>query len=149
MNTQHVNYDEHLAEHFTLREMVNSYLARTMHIDNTPTPEAVQNLRQLCQKVLEPLRQHFGPIGVNSGYRSPRLNELLGGVANSQHMKGQAADLYCRSLSDARRLFDYARQHVDFDQLLLERRFTDGCCWLHVSYVGTGRNRRMARFLRV
>jgi uncharacterized protein YcbK (DUF882 family) len=126
--------DEYFTPHFTYREMTRSYLAQCMGIDNTPGPREVACLRLLCERVLEPLRAHVGPVIISSGYRCPRLNELVGGVANSQHLRGQAADIHCESLSYARHLYDYIRRHLPYDQLLLERRFTTGTCWLHVSY---------------
>lgn len=141
-----------LADHFTLAEMVASGEAIRRGIDNTPTDAVVTNLEALCQNVLEPLRRHVGCVRVSSGYRSPELNKVVGGAANSQHLRGEAADLHCSSLDQARRWFDFIVQHLDFDQLLLERRLSNGCCWLHVSYVrqpGRRANRRAARFLQV
>lgn len=135
------DYDEHLAEHFTLGEMLRSGKAVRLKIDNTPGEAEVRALRALCQHVLEPLRQRFGRIIITSGYRSERLNEAVGGVANSQHLRGEAADIHCSSMQQARRYYDYIAQHLDFDQLLLEKRLKNGCCWIHVSYVGE-RNRR-------
>jgi len=151
MKTQ-LNYNEHLAEHFTLREMTQSGTALRENIANIPTEETVENLRQLCQHVLEPLRRRFGVLRITSGYRSPELNKAVGGVANSQHMRGEAADIHCSSLQSARRMYDYARTHLDFDQLILERRLGNGCCWLHISYVaqpGHRENRHQAFWLKV
>ena len=81
-------------KYFTIAELTRSTTAQKKGIDNTPTPAAVQNLRSLVENVLDPLREAYGhPIYVNSGYRSATLNSAVGGTRNSQHMRGQAADI--------------------------------------------------------
>ena len=83
-----------LSEHFNLTEFTTSLVAATRRIDNTPPLSAVSNLQQLCLHVLEPLRAHLGhAVRINSGYRSPRLNAAVGGVSNSGHTRGCAADI--------------------------------------------------------
>ena len=83
-----------LSEHFTLEEFVRSRKAQARGIKNEPPEEAVGWMKKLCQQVLEPVRLAWGqPIFVNSGYRSPELNSAVGGVPNSQHCLGQAADI--------------------------------------------------------
>lgn len=149
MKTQQEFLNQRLAEHFTLREMIQSGTARRLGIDNIPDEQAVAHLRQLCQEVLEPLRRQFGMIRISSGYRCRELNDAVGGATNSQHLRGQAADIHCSSLSEARRKYDYIRRNLPFDQLLLEQRLINGCCWLHVSYVSQQLNRHTARFLSV
>jgi len=145
-----VNLEEQLSPHFTLREMIASGKAIRLGIENVPTPEAVVNLRALCQNVLEPLRRHMGCVRVTSGYRSDILNGAVGGAKHSQHLRGEAADLHCSSLDQARRWYGFIRDNLEFDQLLLERRLGNGCCWLHVSYVrqpGHRQNRKDSRFV--
>ena len=88
-----------LTEHFTLEEMLHSETAEKKKIENRITAEEVNNLQKLCQKVLEPLRQHFGkPIRINSGFRCKALNDAVGGAKNSYHTKGtpKAAQLTSR-----------------------------------------------------
>ena len=81
-------------KHFTLKEFVKSDTARRLGIDNTPSPQVEERLRQLVDYVLDPLREAYGkPIYVNSGYRCPALNRAVGGVAHSQHLTGEAADI--------------------------------------------------------
>lgn len=81
-------------KYFTIAELTRSTTAANRGIDNTPPPAAVQNLRSLVENVLDPLREAYGhPIYVNSGYRSPTLNRAVGGTRNSQHLRGQAADI--------------------------------------------------------
>lgn len=119
---------------FTLAEFLRSSKAKTLCIDNTPSFEVVDNLRQLRDNILNPLRQEFGePILITSGYRSPRLNAAVGGSVNSQHMLGQAADIKAAhgGMEANRRLFAIVqRLQLPFDQMVNEYNFA----WLHLSY---------------
>lgn len=85
-----------LTPHFSLREFTESATARKHGIGNDPPPEAVGNLRRLCEGCLEPLREALGlPIVITSGFRTKALNSLLAHTSErSQHMLGQAADFY-------------------------------------------------------
>ena len=134
-----------LTEHFTLKEFVISATAIRNGLDNTPPAEEVQRLRKLCENVLEPLRMHFGAIRITSGYRSYRVNELIGGARTSQHLYGEAADIHCGSTETGRKYYNFILENLDFDQLLLE--FSSGkhphihC--LHVSFRSDrGKNRK-------
>ncbi len=80
-----------LTAHFSLREMCASGTAIRLGIKNEPSEEVINRLQQLCEHVLEPLRQRFGVIRITSGYRCERLNKAVGGVKNSQHRLGEAA----------------------------------------------------------
>ncbi len=89
-----------LSEHFELAEFLVSETAARLGIDNEPTPAVVENLRRLCQSVLEPLRLKLArPVVITSGYRSPDLNRAVGGSKTSHHMQGRAADLIVPGLS--------------------------------------------------
>ena len=135
-----------------MEEMVASGTARRLGIRNVPSAVAVRNMKALCEDVLEPLRRQMGRVIVTSGYRSEALNRAVGGVKNSQHRRGEAADIHCSSLEQAEQWFNFVRDHLDYDQLLLERRLNNGCCWLHISYIrqpGRRQNRRQARFITV
>ena len=125
--------DTRLSEHFTLREFTDSGTARLHNIDNTPQPIHIERLRALCQQSLEPLRRRFGAIRVTSGYRSQRLNALVGGAPTSQHTMGEAADIPTGGRETSQKMYDYARQHVPYDQLILERKVSHGTYWLHLS----------------
>lgn len=142
-----MDLNEFLTDHFTLRELLYSETCvRLGMINRVVNPELiVSRLRTLCQKVLEPLRREVGPVTVVSGYRSPCLNYVVGGVTNSQHCKGEAADLYTPNKAVARRYFDFIRNNLDFDQLLLERSKKTGHFWVHVSYTNRRPNRKMVR----
>ncbi len=126
-------------KHFTLKEFVKSDTARRLGIDNTPSPQVEERLRQLVDYVLDPLREAYGkPIYVNSGYRCPALNRAVGGVAHSQHLTGEAADITGGNCQENRRLYELLRQlQLPVDQVINEHGFT----WLHVSY--GPRHRRM------
>lgn len=136
--------DMQLTEHFALREFVISATAVRRGIDNVPPADAVERLRALCEEVLEPLRRRFGVIRITSGYRAPAVNRLVGGASTSQHMRGEAADINVGSMETGRKMYDFARAHLDFDQLILERNEKTASRWLHVSYRADGKNRRQA-----
>lgn len=126
-------------KHFTIDELCRSDTARSRGIDNTPTEEVRKNLTALVGNVLDPLRDWYGkPIYVNSGYRCPALNKAVGGVANSQHLTGQAADIDTRDTAENRKLMRRIEDSLDFDQLIWE----NGGAWVHVSYRADGKNRR-------
>lgn len=132
-----------LTEHFTLSEFVRSETAERKHIDNTPSPEVVENLRALCRNVLEPARMAFGaPIYITSGYRCPSLNTAVGGKPTSQHQYGEAADMQVQGVRNLKRLYRVIKDHGIFDQLLYETNQA-GAKWIHVSYTSYG-NRRQA-----
>ena len=132
--------------HFTIEEMYASDTAKRLGIDNKPTTQKMINLVYLCAFVLEPLRVAMGePIKIGSGYRCEKLNKAVGGVYNSQHLKGQAADLCIDGdIEKGRRWFNYIKDHLPFDQLVWEHNPKTGSYWVHVSYVfpDFGKNRR-------
>lgn len=138
------NLSQKLSEHFTLREFVRSATAERLHIDNTPGWEHVARLCHLCQRVLEPLRHRFGRIVITSGYRCPRLNRAVGGVSNSQHMRGEAADIRVVDMVVGMQMFNFIRECCDYDQLLFEHSPRTGGIWLHVSCRTAGNNRHQA-----
>ena len=132
--------------HFTIEELYASDTAKKKGIDNKPAVQQLINLVYLTAYVLEPLRVSMGePIPISSGYRCPRLNEAVGGVRNSQHMTGQAADLSIGGdRAKGRKWFEYIKNHLPFDQLIWEKNPRTGTEWVHVSFVHPdfGRNRK-------
>ena len=128
-------------KYFTMHELTRSSTASRLGIDNTPGKAAVVNLQNLVDTLLDPIRAAWGkPIVVNSGYRCPELNRSIGGAANSQHTKGQAADIECvsRDPEENKRLFRLIRNlNLPFDQLINEFDYN----WIHISYVPKGRHR--------
>jgi zinc D-Ala-D-Ala carboxypeptidase len=134
-----------LSQHFTLEEMTKSQTASRRGIDNTPPPEVVENLKQLCENVLEYIRVRFGkPVNVNSGYRGPKLNKAIGGAKNSQHMTGQAADIEIAGV-DNKVLFNWIKDNVEFDQLILEyyKEGVPDSGWVHVSWNPSGNRKQI------
>ena len=130
-------------QYFTISELTRSSTAQSHHIDNTPTPEIRAKLETLITNCLDPIRRIYGrPIIVSSGYRSPELNALVGGVSNSQHTKGEAADLVPASGGSLAGIFRAAVQFGNFDQLIIEQKGSSK--WVHVSYTGTPRRRILA-----
>ena len=126
-------------KHFTIDELCRSDTARSRGIDNSPTEDVRKNLTALVGNVLDPLREWYGkPIYVNSGYRCPALNKAVGGVASSQHLTGQAADIDVNDRAENRKLMKHIEDNLDFDQLIWE----NGGAWVHVSYRADGKNRR-------
>lgn len=134
-----------LTENFTLQELIKSQTALRKGINNKPaSPDIVVNLQTLCEKVLQPVREHFGkPVTVNSGYRCPKLNKAIGSSSKSQHTKGLAADIEIPGVSN-KELAEYIESNLPFDQLILE--FYNGVDpnsgWVHVSYVDDDKNRK-------
>ncbi|MBO7317945.1 MAG: peptidase M15 [Bacteroidales bacterium] len=126
---------------FTIEELCDSAVARRLHLDNTPPALAIENLTALVEQVLDPARTILGkPIRINSGYRCEQLNKCVGGVSNSQHLCGEAADLYTGSTDGHRQLFEILL-NLPFDQLIWERGNNRGPAWIHVSYRRNGDNR--------
>jgi hypothetical protein len=125
-----------LTENFTLSELTKSETAARRGLDNTPGDEVIENLRNLCVNLLQPLRTAYGRgIHVNSGYRSPDVNAAVGGSRTSDHCRGMAADIEIPGVANAD-LAAYIQQYFKFTQLILEF-YTPGIPdsgWVHVSY---------------
>ena len=125
-----------LSNNFSLKEMTKSQTATRRGIDNDPGEEEQANLQQLCEQVLQKVRDHFGkPVTVTSGYRSPELNEAIGGSTTSDHCKGMAADIEIAGVPN-HKLAEWIKDNCEFRQLILEF-YTPGIPdsgWVHVSY---------------
>ena len=125
MNESRMNYnDVRLSPHFKLTE----FLHLDKHPENFPTMQVVANLTFGCLMVLEPARLITGPIIVTSGFRCEAVNRKVGGVRNSQHLTGQAADIHLADPSRFRQLVEFLKTCKYTDQLLT------GSTWLHVSW---------------
>lgn len=135
-----------LSNNFTLEEMIYSSTAVAKGINNKPSnPEVIiPNLKALCVYVLQPTREHFGPLTVSSGYSCLTLATILGRKPNSQHVKGEAADIVSNKVSNLE-IADWISRNIDFDQLIYEQRYRRGTKekydWVHVSYKKDGGNR--------
>jgi hypothetical protein len=125
-----------LSPNFSLHELTKSETALRLDIDNTPGEAETENLRLLCEKVLQPVRDHFGKgVKVNSGFRSSATNQATGGSKSSDHVKGQAADIEIPGVANAE-LAQWIMNNLEYTQLILEF-YTPGIPdsgWVHVSY---------------
>ena len=129
-----------LTAHFDLSEFTRSESAKREGLDNTPTAEHLENLKILCEKVLEPIRLRFGSINISSGYRGKMLNHFIGGSVNSDHCVGRAADIDMDDSGSGvtnKEIFDYIKDNLEFDQLINEFNYS----WVHVGY-RQGANRK-------
>jgi len=126
-------------KYFTIKELTSSNTAEKRGIKNVPSKDAEANLIALVENVLDPLRESYGkPIFVTSGYRSPELNKAVNGANNSQHMRGEAADITAGSKSENKKLFELLRaSDIKVDQVIDESNYS----WIHVSYKRSGHNR--------
>ena len=138
-----LTFEQHLTPHFTVGEFFRSGTAIRLGIVNEPdahpedglTNEAVvENRRKLCTEVLEPLRKRVGRVIITSGYRCQELNKAVGGVPHSQHLRGEAADIYVPNQVTALRYQHILEAHSAVQQLLLEPLGTANKRWLHVSF---------------
>ena len=121
------------SENFTLDELIHSTTANKYRIGNEPNDEQIRNLQYGVDMVLQPLRNIYGkPIVITSGYRCAALNKLVGGVANSYHLQGNAADIRVHSLDEAKELFDILKKNPSVDVALFEH--SNSSCWLHVQW---------------
>lgn len=125
-----------LTKNFSLHEMTKSETAMRRGLDNTPGPVEIENLRLLCEQVLQPLRDAYKRgVKVNSGFRHPDVNAAVGGSRTSDHCRGMAADIEIPGVPNAE-LAQYIADYFDFTQLILEF-YTPGIPdsgWVHVSY---------------
>lgn len=121
-----------LSPHFSYEEMTRSAWAEAHHVENTPDELQLAAMINLCWKLGEPLREVFGPIRINSGFRCPRVNEGVGGVGNSKHLSGEAMDIYIPNRERGKEYFLFIRKNIDFDQLLFEYNKRGGM-WIHCS----------------
>lgn len=128
-------------KYFTIDELCHSSTAKRMGIDNKPNNAVVCNLSRLVREVLDPLREEYGrPIIVTSGYRSPKLNKLVGGTKYSAHLDGRAVDIlsagFVRELT--KKIGDIIVNHINdwpIDQVIFENRDNRGLpAWIHVSF---------------
>ena len=125
-----------LSKNFYLSELTKSQTAERMGLDNNPSEDETENLRLLCERVLQPIRDHFDDIvTVSSGYRNEILSEKIGSSRKSQHCKGQACDFEIFGV-DNNKVSDWIKENLMFDQLILEhyKPGNPNSGWIHVSY---------------
>lgn len=132
-----------ISKHISYKEATYSRTATRLDIENKPNDEQLKNMKLIAEEVFEPLRMWVGgPIKINSFFRSPKLNKAIGGSSKSQHCHGQAIDLddtFGRATNAE--MFEFIREHLNFDQMIWEFGDDDNPDWVHVSYVNDEDNR--------
>jgi zinc D-Ala-D-Ala carboxypeptidase len=109
-----------LTQNFTLSEMTKSETALRFNMANDPTNTEIENLRILCENVLQPVRNYYGMgVKVNSGFRHPLVNAKVNGSTTSDHCKGFAADIEIPGIANAD-LAQWIKDNCEFRQLILE-----------------------------
>jgi len=132
-----------ISKHISEKEATKSVTALRLGIDNTPNGDSISNMKLVAEMVFEPLREWVGgPIKINSFYRSPALNEAIGGSSKSQHCQGRAMDIddvYGHKTN--KEMFDWIKNNLDFDQMIYEFGNEENPDWVHISYVSEDKNR--------
>ena len=122
---------ENISKHITFAEATHSPTAVKLGINNNPNEEQLKAMKLVAEKCFEPLRTWYNkPIKVNSFFRSDLLNRAVKGSLTSQHKKGEAIDLDAGSKEENKKLFDWIKANLDFDQVINEYNYS----WVHVSY---------------
>lgn len=124
-----MTYDIQLTPNFKLSEFINSSVAKKKKIKEqyNITLDIVKNIYELTTTILQPLRNEIGQIIISSGYRCYQLNVKVGGVDNSQHLVGSAADIKVSNINQAVEIL----KKMEFDQLVIYPTF------IHISYKNT------------
>ena len=133
-----------LSKSFTLNELTKSQEALRLNIDNTPNEEQILNLKILCEKILQPIRDFYGmPVSVSSGFRSPELCKAIGSSSTSQHTRGEAADFEIFSIAN-KTLAEFIISNLDYDQCILEfwNENEPNSGWVHCSYSSNGNRKQ-------
>ena len=135
-----------LTANFSLNELTKSQTAERKGIDNTPSGDHQDNLKKLCENVLQPVRDHFEQVvSVSSGYRSPELCTAIGSKTTSQHARGEAADFEIFGVSN-KELADWIHYNTNYDQLILEYwKESANSGWVHCSYSESNNRRQYLR----
>ena len=132
-----------ISNHISYKEATYSRTATRLDIENKPNEKQMQSMCLIADEVFEPLRMYVGgPIKINSFFRAPKLNKAIGGSTKSQHCHGQAIDLddtYGRATNAE--MYNFIKEHLDFDQMIWEFGDDDNPDWVHISYVSADKNR--------
>lgn len=120
-----------ISKHITFEEATHSGKAVKLKIDNTPNAFQLNCMEVVAEKCFEPLRNWYGkPLKINSFFRSIAVNKAVGGKPNSQHLSGQAIDITAGSKEENKKLFEWCKDNLVYDQLINEYNFS----WVHISY---------------
>lgn len=140
-----------LSKNFSLNELIYSDTAIRKGLDNTPNEEQINNLKLVCENILEPVRANFNsPIIVSSGYRSVALCEAVGSSAKSQHTKGQAADFEITGIPN-KEVSDWIVSNLNYDQCILEfwNENEPNSGWVHCSYSNLSNRKQYLKAQRI
>jgi len=135
-----------LSKNLSLFEMTRSETAKRKGVSNEPTPQHIENMKVLAEKIFEPIRRHFNsPIYLSSGYRSAALNKVTPGASKtSQHSSGEAMDIDMDNTGSKitnADIFNWIKDNLKFDQLIWEFGDETNPSWVHVSYDVNGTQR--------
>lgn len=123
---------------FSMSELIHSDIAIANNINNMPDINSLDCMLNLIVYCLQPIREYFNkPIIISSGYRNLEVNRLAGGVAKSQHLKGQAVDFVIRGLTVKQIIDMIKKSGIEYDQLINEYGK-----WVHISYVKQGNRKQ-------
>lgn len=138
-----------LSKNFSLAELTESQTGRRHNIKEqfNPPQEVITNLKELCEKVLQPIRDKVGAIKVSSGYRSPQVNKIVGGATSSQHMTGEAVDISGINISNAELFKAIKDSNLPYDQLIWEYGTKSNPAWVHVSYTSNRKARKQVLYI--
>ena len=130
-----------ISKHISFDEATKSNTAIRHGIDNTPNAEQLKNMKTVAEACFEPLRAWYGkPIKINSFYRCEALNTLVKGSKTSDHMKGKSIDIDAGSVEENKKIFDWCKANLKYDQLINEYNFS----WVHISFnLGNNRNQTL------
>ena len=121
-----------LSKNFVLSEITRSNTAKRLGISNEPTKKHMEGIQRIITNLIQPMRDHLGPIRISSGYRNPELNRAIGGSSKSQHCKGEALDLQFWKDGQMcnKEIYDWVlKSGLEFDQMINEFDFA----WIHIS----------------
>lgn len=129
--------EDKLFQWFDYEEMTKSTTAESLGIDNTPTDDLVIANIMYTLRCLDTIRDVWGqPIYITSGYRTFELNKALRGAKTSQHVNGEAADFVTKGEKNNKELYEFIRDHFNYDQLICEKPDKKGNCgWVHCSFL--------------
>ena len=140
-----MKYKERISTHVSYEEATKSQTAIYKGIDNTPNDEELANMKYIAENIFEKVRGKFNcPIAISSFFRCTKLNKAIGGSSSSQHCKGEAMDLDADvfGITTNKRIFDFIRKNLEFDQLIWEFGTDNNPDWVHVSLKKNGYNKK-------
>lgn len=126
---------DRISEHISFEEATHSETAVKKRIKNIPGEDTLYRMKVVAEECFEPLRKWYGkPIKINSFYRSSELNKAVGGSLTSQHVTGQAIDMDAGSRIENKKIYEWCKANLIFDQLIYEYGDDTGPDWVHISF---------------